>query len=135
MLLNLVILSVEVGNQYLNFKTSYTKFSVKVCIVECGTNNNDHFDGCFIKIKFVPLHPWPLSESSLKPTCTPKHIHVSLDHSLVFSVVLDPLFCLWILKFGLLLFLFCCALESSCMGRLSTIKIQLALELKSSYRK
>ena len=31
-----------------------------------------------------------LSESNLKPTCTPKHIHPSLDHPLAFSVVLDP---------------------------------------------
>ena len=32
-------------------------------------------------IIFVPLPPWPPSESSLKPTCTPKHTHLSLDHS------------------------------------------------------
>ena len=30
------------------------------------------------------------SESLLKPTCTPKHTHLSLDHPLVFSVVLHP---------------------------------------------
>ena len=29
---------------------------------------------------FMPLPPWPLSESSLKPTCTPKHTHHSLEH-------------------------------------------------------
>ena len=46
--------------------------------------------GMFFQMRFVPLHPWPLSESSLKPTCTPKHTHLSLDHPLVFSVVLDP---------------------------------------------
>ena len=38
-----------------------------------------------------------------------------------------PFFCLWILKFSRLLFWFCCALESSCMGRLSAIKVQLEL--------
>ena len=42
------------------------------------------------QMRFVPLHPWPLSESSLKPTYTPKHTHLSLDHPLVFSMVLDP---------------------------------------------
>ena len=31
-----------------------------------------------------------LSEGNLKPTCTPKHIHLSLNHPLVFSMVLDP---------------------------------------------
>ena len=31
--------------------------------------------------RFVPLPPWPPSENSLKPTCTPKHTHLSLDHS------------------------------------------------------
>ena len=46
--------------------------------------------GMLFQMRFVPLHPWPLSESSLKPTYTPKHIHLSLDHPLVFSVVLDP---------------------------------------------
>ena len=46
--------------------------------------------GMLFQMRFVPLHPSPLSESSLKPTCTPKHIHLSLDHPLVFSVVLDP---------------------------------------------
>ena len=46
--------------------------------------------GMLFQMRFVPLHPWPLSENSLKPTCTPKHIHHGLDHPLVFSVVLDP---------------------------------------------
>ena len=46
--------------------------------------------GMLFQMKSVPLHPWPLSESSLKPTCTPKHTHLSLDQPLVFSVVLDP---------------------------------------------
>ena len=46
--------------------------------------------GMLFQMRFVPLHPWPLSESSLKPTCTPKHIHLSLDHPLVFSIVIDP---------------------------------------------
>ena len=31
-----------------------------------------------------------LASFSLKPTCSPKHIHLSLDHPLVFSVVPDP---------------------------------------------
>ena len=44
--------------------------------------------GMLFQMRFVPLHPWPPSESSLKPTCTPKHTHLSLDHPLVFSVVL-----------------------------------------------
>ena len=47
--------------------------------------------GMLFQMGFVPLPPWPLSESSLKPTCTPKHTHLSLDHPLAFSVVLDPL--------------------------------------------
>ena len=46
--------------------------------------------GMVFQMRFVPVHPWPVSKSSLKPTCTPKHIHLSLDHPLVFSVVLDP---------------------------------------------
>ena len=46
--------------------------------------------GMLFQMRFVPLHPWPLSESSLKPTCTPKHTHLSLDHPLMFSMVLDP---------------------------------------------
>ena len=41
--------------------------------------------------------------NSLKPTCTPKHTHLSLDHLLPFSMVLDPRSCLWILKFCRLL--------------------------------
>ena len=55
--------------------------------------------GMLFQMRFVPLAPWPLSERSLKPTCTPKHTHLSLNHPLAFSVVLDPFFCLWILKF------------------------------------
>ena len=31
--------------------------------------------------RFVPLPPWPPSESSLRPTCTPKHTHLSQYHS------------------------------------------------------
>ena len=46
--------------------------------------------GMLFQMRFVPLHPWPLSESSLKPTYTPKLTRLSLDHPLVFSVVLDP---------------------------------------------
>ena len=83
--------------------------------------------GMLFQMRFVPLQPWLLLESSLKPTYTPKHTHLRLNHPLVFSVVLEPLLCLWILKFELLLFWFCCALESSCMGRLITIKVQLEL--------
>ena len=37
--------------------------------------------GMLIQMRFMPLPPWPLSDSSLKPTCTPKHTHLSLDHS------------------------------------------------------
>ena len=37
--------------------------------------------GMLFLMRFVPLPPWPPSESSLKPTCTPKHAHLSLDHS------------------------------------------------------
>ena len=62
--------------------------------------------GMLFQMRFVPLHPWRLSESSLKPTCTPKHIHLSLDHPLVFSEVLEPSSVSGILKFGLLLFCF-----------------------------
>ena len=29
----------------------------------------------------LPFPPWSPSESSLKPICTPKHTHLSLDHS------------------------------------------------------
>ena len=46
--------------------------------------------GMLFQMRFVPLPPGHLSESSLKPTCTPKHTQPSLDHPLVFSVVLDP---------------------------------------------
>ena len=46
--------------------------------------------GMLFQMRSVPLPPWLLSESSLKPTCTPKHTHLSLDHPLAFSVFLDP---------------------------------------------
>ena len=35
--------------------------------------------GMLFQMGFVPLPHWPLSESSLKPTCTPKHTYLSLD--------------------------------------------------------
>ena len=46
------------------------------------------------------MHPplLPLSERSLKPTSTPRDTHLSLNFLLVFSVVLDLLFCPSILK-------------------------------------
>ena len=84
--------------------------------------------GMLFLVRFVPLPPWPPSESSLKRTCTPKHTHLSLDHPLVFSMVLDPSYVSGYRNF-VDCFLFCCGLESSCMGRLSAIKIQLELEL------
>ena len=37
--------------------------------------------GMLFLMRFVPLPRWPPSESSSKPTCTPKHTHLSLDHS------------------------------------------------------
>ena len=37
--------------------------------------------GMLSLMSFVPLPRWPPSESSSKPTCTPKHTHLSLDHS------------------------------------------------------
>ena len=37
--------------------------------------------GMLSLMRFVPLPCWPPSESSSKPTCTPKHTHLSLDHS------------------------------------------------------
>ena len=41
-------------------------------------------------MRYVHTLPWPLSKSNLKPTCcTPKHTHLSLNHPLAFSVVLD----------------------------------------------
>ena len=43
---------------------------------------------------------------------------------LVFSVVLDPSYVPGYRNF-VDCFLFCCALESSCLGRLSAIKVQL----------
>ena len=36
--------------------------------------------GMLFQMRFMPVHPWPLSESNVKPTCTPKHTHLSLDH-------------------------------------------------------
>ena len=77
---------------------------------------------------FVPLHPWPPSKNSLKPTCTPKHIHPSLNHPPGVLRGVRPLLCPWTQNF-VDCFLFCCALESSCLGRLSAIKVQLELEL------
>ena len=76
----------------------------------------------------MPLHPWPPSENSLKPTCTPKHIHPSLNHPPGVLRGVRPLLCPWTQNF-VDCFLFCCALESSCLGRLSAIKVQLELEL------
>ena len=37
--------------------------------------------GMLFLMRFVPLPPWPPSESSLRPTCTPKHTHLSQYHS------------------------------------------------------
>ena len=56
--------------------------------------------GMLFQMRFMPLPLSPLSESSLKPTCTSKHTHPSLDHPLGFSVVLDPASVSEILKFG-----------------------------------
>ena len=72
--------------------------------------------------------PCPPSENSLKPTCTPKHIHPSLNHSPGVLRGVRPLLCPWTQNF-VDCFLFCCPLESSCLGRLSAIKVQLELEL------
>ena len=44
--------------------------------------------GMLFLMKFVRLPPWPLSESSFKSTCTPRHTHLSLINPLAFSVVL-----------------------------------------------
>ena len=44
-----------------------------------------------------------------------KHTHLSLDHSPAFSVVLDPCYAPGYRNFNVC-FLFCCALESSCLG-------------------
>ena len=81
----------------------------------------------------MPLHPWPPSENSLKPTCTPKHIHPSLNHPPGVLRGVRPLLCPWTQNF-VDCFLFCCALESSCLGRLSAIKVQLELEFSSIYK-
>ena len=37
--------------------------------------------GMLSLMRFVPLPRWPPSEGTSKPTCTPKHTHLSLDHS------------------------------------------------------
>ena len=44
--------------------------------------------GMLFLMRFVSPPPKPLSESSSKPTCTPRHTHLSLTHPLAFSVVL-----------------------------------------------
>ena len=75
----------------------------------------------------------PPSENSLKPTCTPKHIHPSLNHPPGVLRGVRPLLCPWTENF-VDCFLFCCALESSCLGRLSAIKVQLELELELEYQ-
>ena len=36
--------------------------------------------------------PYPLSEISSKPTCSPRYTYLSLTHPMAFSVVLGPLF-------------------------------------------
>ena len=51
-----------------------------------------------------------------------------MDHPLAFSVVLDPSYASGYWNF-VDCFLFSCALESSCKGRLSAIKVELELEL------
>ena len=85
--------------------------------------------GMLFLMRFVPLPPWPPSESSLRPTCipiSPKHTHLSLDHS-PGILVLDPSYFPGYRNF-VGCFLFRCALESSYLGRLSAIKVQLELE-------
>ena len=44
--------------------------------------------GMFFLMRLVRPHPQPLSESNSKPTCTPRHTHLSLTHPLALSVVL-----------------------------------------------
>ena len=85
--------------------------------------------GILFQMRFVPLPPWPPSESTLKPTCTPKHTHLSLDHPRHSPWCLTPLMSLDT-EILLTAFWFCCALESACMGRLSAIKVQLELDLR-----
>ena len=60
--------------------------------------------GMLFLMRFVHLPPWPPSESSLKPTSTPKHTHLSLDHSPCVPHGAWPLLCPWIQKFWWLLF-------------------------------
>ena len=60
-----------------------------------------------------------LSVSCLKPTCTLRHTHLSLNHPLAFYVVLDlldPGYCNWLTFLAL---------------RLSMIKAQLEIELET----
>ena len=45
--------------------------------------------GMLFLVTFVHPPSKPLSGSSLKPTCTPMHTHLSLYHPLAFSVVLN----------------------------------------------
>ena len=73
--------------------------------------------GMLFQMRFVPLPPKHLSESSLKFTCTLKHAHLSLDHPLAFSVVLDPFS-----VSGYWFFWFSCTLESSLYGEIKRYK-------------
>ena len=61
-----------------------------------------------------------------------KHIHPSLNHPPGVLRGVRPLLCPWTQNF-VGCFLFCCALESSCLGRLSAIKVQLELELELEF--
>ena len=81
------------------------------------------------QMRFVPLSPWPLLESSLKPTCTPKRTHISLIISWCFLWCLAPFLSLDTEIWSTAFLLFCCTLEFSCMGRLSTVKVELELEV------
>ena len=90
--------------------------------------------GMLFQMRFVPLPPWPLSESSLKPTCLP--VHQSIP-TLAWIMPWNPPWCLTLLmsldtETLSTAFRFCCALESSCMGRLSTIKVQLEIKFYMS---
>ena len=80
--------AVEVVATSLSFQSSTLLF------INLSNSNSFAFDAPTVwnalQMRLVPLPPWPLSESSSKPTCTPKHTHLSLDHPLAFSVVLDP---------------------------------------------
>ena len=44
--------------------------------------------GMLFLMRFVHPKSYPLSESRSKPTCTPRHTHLSLTHPMAFSVVL-----------------------------------------------